>query len=83
MTHIYRPRGVCSSRMSVEIEDGIIRNVTISGGCSGNLQGISKLVVGMDANEAISRMEGIKCGMKQTSCPDQLSLALRQCLDKI
>lgn len=67
----------------MEIEDGIIRNVTISGGCSGNLQGISKLVVGMDANEAISRMEGIKCGMKQTSCPDQLSLALRQCLDKI
>lgn len=83
MTHIYRPRGVCSSRMSVEVEDGIIRNVSISGGCSGNLQGISRLVVGMDVHEAISRMKGIKCGMKQTSCPDQLSIALSECLDKI
>lgn len=83
MTHIYRPRGVCSSKMAVEIEDGIIRNVDIAGGCSGNLQGISRLVVGMDVHEAISRMEGIRCGRKQTSCPDQLCYALRECLDKI
>lgn len=82
MVHVYKPRGVCSSEMRVEVEDGIIRKVEVKGGCSGNLQGISKLVVGMDAHEAISRMEGIRCGMKPTSCPDQLSKALRECLKK-
>lgn len=82
MVHVYRPRGVCSYEMRVEVEDGIIRKVEVKGGCSGNLQGISKLVVGMDAREAISRMEGIRCGMKPTSCPDQLSKALRECLEK-
>ena len=82
MVHVYRPRGVCSHEMRVEVEDGIIRKVEVKGGCSGNLQGISKLVVGMDAREAISRMEGIRCGMKPTSCTDQLSKALRECLEK-
>lgn len=74
----YRPKGVCSQLMEVEAEDNRITSVKILGGCSGNLQGISKLVIGMDVDEAISRMEGIRCGMKSTSCPDQLSKALKQ-----
>ena len=82
MEHIFRPRGVCSQLMRVEIENGIIKDVEVKGGCDGNLQGIARLVVGMDAREAISRMEGIRCGFKATSCPDQLSKALRECLEK-
>ena len=82
MEHIFRPRGVCSQLMRVEIDNGIIKDVEVKGGCDGNLQGISRLVVGMDAREAISRMEGIRCGFKATSCPDQLSKALRECLEK-
>ena len=82
MEHVFRPRGVCSQLMRVEIENGIIKDVEVKGGCDGNLQGISRLVVGMDAREAISRMEGIRCGFKATSCPDQLSKALRECLEK-
>ncbi|MBQ4652388.1 MAG: TIGR03905 family TSCPD domain-containing protein [Oscillospiraceae bacterium] len=74
----YRPKGVCSQLMDVEVEDGKIVNVEIVGGCSGNLQGISRLVVGMDIDDAISRMEGIRCGWKSTSCPDQLAQALKQ-----
>ena len=82
MEHIFRPPGVCSQLTRVEIENGIIKDVEVKGGCDGNLQGISRLVVGMDAREAISRMEGIRCGFKATSCPDQLSKALRECLEK-
>ena len=80
MTYTYYPRGVCSQRMDLELEDGVIRRVEVLGGCSGNLQGISRLVVGMQAEEAIRRMEGIRCGGKPTSCPDQLAKALRACL---
>ena len=80
MTYTYRPRGVCSQLMEVEVEDGKIRRVEVVGGCSGNLQGISRLVVGMDVEEAISRMEGIRCGYKPTSCPDQLAKALKACV---
>ena len=69
MEHVFRPRGVCSHEMRVEIEDGIIRKVAVKGGCSGNLQGISKLLVGMDAREAISRMRGIRCGFKPHPAP--------------
>ena len=79
MTYTYRPRGVCSQLMEVEVEDGKIRRVQVLGGCDGNLQGISRLVVGMDVDEAISRMEGIRCGGKPTSCPDQLAQALKAC----
>ena len=82
MEHIFKPRGVCSQEMRVEIEDGIIRSVEVKGGCHGNLQGISRLLVGMPAEEAIERMQGIRCGFKNTSCPDQLSKALRECLEK-
>ena len=79
MTYTYRPRGVCSQLMEVEVEDGKIRRVQVLGGCDGNLQGISRRVVGMDVDEAISRMEGIRCGGKPTSCPDQLAQALKAC----
>ena len=79
MTYTYRPQGVCSQLMEVEVEDGRIRRVEVVGGCSGNLQGISRLVVGMDVDEAIRRMEGIRCGGKPTSCPDQLARALKAC----
>lgn len=78
MTIEYTPRGVCSRKMTVEIEDGIIQAVSVEGGCSGNLQGISRLVEGMKVEEAISRMEGIRCGWKNTSCPDQLATALKR-----
>ena len=82
MTYTFTPRGVCSRRMTVELEDGIIRNVQVEGGCNGNLQGISHLVVGMKATDAIERMKGISCGGKPTSCPDQLSKALEEALEK-
>lgn len=80
MTYTYTPKGVCSRRMTVELEDGIIRSVQVEGGCDGNLQGISRLVVGMTAQDAIERMKGIRCGFRPTSCPDQLSQALEQAL---
>ena len=82
MEHIYHPRGVCSREMQVEVEDGIIRQVKVIGGCDGNLKGISKLLVGMRAEDAVEKLEGIRCGFKNTSCPDQLSKALRECLEK-
>ena len=69
----YRTKGVCSQSIHFDIEDNKIHNVSFVGGCNGNLQGISHLVEGMDVNEAISRLEGIQCGFKKTSCPDQLS----------
>lgn len=78
MTVTYRPRGVCSRLMTVEAENGIIKSVDIVGGCDGNTQGISRLVEGMLVEEAISRLEGISCGGKPTSCPDQLAKALKQ-----
>ena len=74
----YRPKGVCSQLMDIEVEDGKIESVKGTGGCSGNLQGISSLLKGMDVDEAISRMEGIRCGVKATSCPDQIAQALKQ-----
>ncbi len=74
----YTPRGVCSRLMRIEAEDGVIKSVEVVGGCNGNLQGISRLVVGMPVEEAISRMEGIDCNGKGTSCPDQLAKALKQ-----
>ena len=81
MEFTYRPRGVCSQLMEIEVEGDKIKHVKVTGGCSGNLQGISRLVEGMDIKEAISRMEGIRCGFKPTSCPDQLAKALKQCLE--
>ncbi|MCI5700573.1 MAG: TIGR03905 family TSCPD domain-containing protein [Lachnospiraceae bacterium] len=77
---VYKTRGVCSQLINFEVEDGKIKNVSFVGGCNGNLQGISRLVEGMDVKEAISRLEGIRCGYKATSCPDQLAQALKQTL---
>ncbi len=74
----YRPRGVCSRLMEIEVEDGKIASVSVTGGCDGNLKGISRLLKGMEVDEAIRRMQGIRCGGKATSCPDQLAIALSQ-----
>ena len=76
----YQPHGVCSRRIQVDVEGGVIQDVAFTGGCNGNLKGISSLVKGMKVEDAIQRLSGICCGTKGTSCPDQLSLALRQTL---
>ena len=78
----YRPKGVCSQSIDFDIEDNKVKNVSFVGGCSGNLQGISRLIEGMDVNAAISRIEGIRCGFKSTSCPDQLAKALKEATGK-
>lgn len=72
----YMTKGTCSSAIDVEVADGIITSVAFTGGCNGNLQGISRLVEGMKVEDAISKLKGIRCGFKATSCPDQLALAL-------
>ena len=74
----YRPRGVCSRLMEIEVEDDKIASVNVVGGCDGNLKGIASLLRGMPVDEAIRRMEGIRCGGKATSCPDQLAIALSE-----
>ncbi len=81
MTYTYIPHGVCSRKIQVEIEDGIIKSAGFTGGCNGNTQGICKLVVGMDAEDAIEKLEGIDCGGRGTSCPDQLANALKEALE--
>lgn len=73
---IYKTSGTCSSAIDVELKDGVIESVKFTGGCNGNLQGISSLVTGMKAEDAIAKLKGIRCGMKSTSCPDQLAKAL-------
>lgn len=73
----YMPKGVCSRQMTVEAENGVITDVQVEGGCNGNLKGIMSLLKGMEVDRAIERMEGIRCGMKATSCPDQLANALK------
>lgn len=78
MNYEYATRGVCSRRITFNIVDNKVYSVVFSGGCHGNTQGISALIEGMDIDEAISRLKGIRCGMKPTSCPDQLSIALMQ-----
>lgn len=78
MDYEYKTRGVCARTIDFSIEDGKVRNVRFNGGCNGNGKGVSALVDGMDVQEAIARMKGITCGMKSTSCPDQLAQALEQ-----
>ena len=75
---IYKTKGTCSTSIDVELKDGVIDSVKFTGGCNGNLQGISALVKGMKPEEAISRLKGIRCGFKPTSCPDQLAHALEE-----
>ncbi len=77
----YRTHGTCSRMVSVDIEDGVITDCKFVGGCAGNTQGISRLVVGMRVEDAISKIKGIKCGFKDTSCPDQLAKALEQSMN--
>ena len=72
---IYKTSGTCSSAINLEVEGDIIKSVSFTGGCNGNLQGISRLVEGMKVEDAISRLKGIRCGFKNTSCPDQLARA--------
>ena len=78
MQYEYKTKGTCSQRIFFDIEDGKVKNVQFVGGYNGNLKGIAALVEGMDAEEVISRVEGIRCGMKGTSCPDQLAKALKE-----
>ena len=78
MTVEYTPKGVCSRKIEIDIENGIINKVRFVGGCNGNTQGVSKLVEGMKVDDVIDRLEGIKCGPRPTSCPDQLAKALKQ-----
>ena len=79
---ITKPTGVCSQNIEFDIEDNKVKNVHFIGGCNGNLQGIARLVEGMDVQEVIDRVEGIRCGFKATSCPDQLAQALKTAIGK-
>ena len=79
---VYKTHGTCSSQISFDVIDNKVRNVKFTGGCNGNTQGVAALVEGMDVNEAISRMEGIRCGFRPTSCPDQLAQALKEATGK-
>lgn len=75
---VYSTKGVCSRSIEIVVEDGIVESVKFIGGCSGNTQGVAALSVGMTVDEVINRLSGIKCGMKTTSCPDQLATALKE-----
>ena len=79
----YIPKGVCSRQINIEVEDGVVQDVQYIGGCNGNLKGIGSLVKGMKVEDVIERLENIHCGMKNTSCPDQLALALLEYKDGI
>lgn len=78
MTYEFRPSGVCSQRITFELDGDIVKNVKFTGGCNGNLKGIGALVEGMKKNEVIEKLSGIRCGFKRTSCPDQLARALSE-----
>lgn len=81
MTHTYHPKGVCSRQITFDIdENGCVRNVSFYGGCNGNTQGLARLAEGMDAAELVERLRGIRCGMRTTSCPDQLATAVEKAL---
>lgn len=82
MTIQYKTKGVCSQQMNVKIEDGVVQKVEIVGGCHGNSQGVAALAEGMPAEEAVRRLSGIRCGLKSTSCPDQLARAVQEALEQ-
>ena len=77
---IYKPTGVCYKEINIELDGDVIKSVKFTGGCSGNTQGVAALVAGMKVSDAISRLEGIRCGIRETSCPDQLAKALKQAI---
>ena len=78
MTYTYKTKGVCSREIEITVNDNLVEKVKFLGGCAGNTQGISKLVVGMTVDQVIERLSGIRCGFKSTSCPDQLATALQE-----
>ena len=80
MSYQYRTKGVCARNITFDIVDGKVTDVHFEGGCAGNTKGVASLIEGMDAQEAIKRLEGIQCGFKGTSCPDQLAKAIKQVL---
>lgn len=82
MTYNYKPHGVCARGISFDIENGKVVNIKFSGGCSGNTQGVSALADGMEASELIEKLSGIRCGFKNTSCPDQLAKAVAKALEE-
>lgn len=75
-------KGVCSRSTKVVIEDGIVKDIKVIGGCSGNIEGISRLVIGMKAEDVAKRMKGVRCGFKSTSCPDQIAITIEEALAK-
>lgn len=79
--YTFKPKGVCAAEISFDIDNGIVKNVSFYGGCSGNTQGVAKLCEGRRAEDIIKNLEGIRCGFKQTSCPDQLAKAIRASLE--
>lgn len=78
MKQVYKTQGTCSTHIELEVEDNVLKNVSYWGGCNGNLQGISRLVTGMPVSEVIEKLEGVRCGSRSTSCPDQLCQALHE-----
>lgn len=80
MEYNYKPRGVCAQNLSFEIEDNIVKHVEFYGGCNGNLKGIATLIEGMPVDQVIEKLEGLRCGHKSTSCPDQLAKALQEAI---
>ena len=80
MYYQFQPKGICASKMEVELDGSIIRSIKIIGGCDGNHKGLISLMIGMDAKEAIQKLKGITCGPRQTSCPDQLAICLQNAL---
>lgn len=83
MQFVYNTKGTCSQQIIVDVENGVIENVTFVGGCNGNTKGISSLVKGMTIDEVIKKLEGTTCGFRSTSCPDQLATALKQIKEKV
>ena len=83
MQYQYRPSGVCSRQITIDVENGVVQNVSFVGGCNGNLQGIGALVKGMKIEDVIARLEHIRCNGKPTSCPDQLAQALKKYRHKL
>ena len=82
MKHTYYPKGVCPMQLDFDLDGDVVTNIQFQGGCNGNLKGIGRLVEGLPVDEVISRLEGIPCGMKSTSCPDQLATALKKVMAK-
>ncbi|MBQ7860653.1 MAG: TIGR03905 family TSCPD domain-containing protein [Clostridia bacterium] len=80
MEYTFIPKGVCSRKISFEINDGIVSNVRFAGGCAGNTQGLAALIEGMKAEDVVARLSGIRCGFKRTSCPDQMAEAIKEAI---